>query len=1298
VGAGQAQINPVDANRLNIVQQSDRAVINWNSFSIGAPEWVDFQQPSSTSATLNRVTGNTRSDIAGRLTANGQIMLVNPNGILFTPTAQIDVAGLAATTLDIRDQDFMNGILRFQQVPGKSLATVENQGQITVKEGGFAALVAPGVVNSGAINARLGKVVLASGTQATLDFYGDGLVSLAVDPNLAEQVIGANGQPLSALITNSGTVNADGGRVTLSAKAGAAVVDSVINMNGVIQARSVENRNGLIVLSGGDTGLVAVSGNLDASGTSPGQTGGTVQVLGKKVGLFDGTRINVSGDTGGGIALLGGDYKGQGTVPNAEYTSVGRDVAIDANAVTSGNGGKVIVWADAKTQFAGTITARGGALGGNGGFVETSGKGQLSILNGAMVNTAAPLGLKGTWLLDPTDLTVVATGGTGTISGGTNSQDDSTIDASTIVTALDGNNINLLATNSITVNAAIDASANTNPGDLTLTAPIANLNQPISLRSGSRLSGTAMTVNVGAGGIIQNGVDVATAGAIVNVAAGTFTGIGSSVVSINKDLTVRGAGADNTSVDGQNTRQVFDIAAGIVNLEGLTIQNGSVSDSGGGIRVVSGSTVNVNNSTVKGNSADFQGGGIFNEGTLAVTNSTISGNSTKNDGGGIQNRGTLMVTNSTISGNTATEDGGGIENERGTLAVINSIISGNSTTQQDGGGIENDRGTLTVTNSTISGNTAGDTGGGIENDRGTVTVTDSTISDNSAKTFGGGIDNRFDGSTLTVTNSTISGNRANDGGGISNRDTATLRNSTISNNTATDDGGGISNEGTLTVTNSSIFGNKATDDGGGVFIQGGIATLTNSTISRNSADNDGGGIASNPETPGIQGNQRLILDGVIVSENTAGEAGGGIEHERGGLLEVRNSRIERNTAKTKDGGGIENDRSTLWVINSIIERNTAGEDGGGIENTGGTIGNDPTIKGEAFIINSKIEGNTTSRFGGGIDNNQGKLTVVNSSISGNQATASDGSGGGIQNRNNGTVTVDNSLISDNTATQNGGGISNAGTLTVSNSTISRNIAKVADRDGGGGGIYNEGTARVTNSTIEQNTSNDEGGGIFNNKGTLEVSDIAISGNTATDNGGGIANEGGTVTVTRSSISNNTAIDEGGGIFNSQGKLEVTDSSISGNTVGDANTEGDGGAISNEGGTVTVTRISIFGNTATSDGGGIQNSEGGTFKVTESSIFNNTAAKDGGGIENETGTLEVFNSSIFGNKASHFGGGVYIQGGIATLTNSTIFGNTADQGGGIYNRGTTTVENSSITGNTAGTAGPDVFNTGTLITK
>ncbi|XGV96365.1 MAG: filamentous hemagglutinin N-terminal domain-containing protein [Leptolyngbya sp. BL-A-14] len=199
--------------------------------------------------------------------------------------------------------------------------------------------------------------------------------------------------------------------------------------------------------------ITLLGGTTTSTGTLT-APGGTVQVLGDQVALQKNARVDVSSPTGGGTVLIGGDYKGQGTIPNSQSTEVGQNVVIKADALTNGNGGKVILWSDGNTRFGGTITAQGGIQGGNGGFVETSGKLNLTVGDTATVNTFAALGQTGNWLLDPANLTIVGNGtGTGTISpDGTNSPADSTIDNTTIGTALQTTNVILSATDLIQAN------------------------------------------------------------------------------------------------------------------------------------------------------------------------------------------------------------------------------------------------------------------------------------------------------------------------------------------------------------------------------------------------------------------------------------------------------------------------------------------------------------------------------------------------------------------------------------------------------------------------------------------------------------------------------------------------------------------------------------------------------------------------------------------------------------------------------------------------------------------------------
>lgn len=405
VQAGAAQIVHTNPTRLDIVQSTNRAVINWQSFSIGAKELVNFQQPSRQAATLNRVIGVDPSVILGRLTANGVVFLVNANGVLFGPGSKIDVGSLIATTAGISNENFMAGRYRFDQVTNR-FATVVNRGEITAAEGGLVALVAPGVENTGIIRANLGKVALASGNAFTLDLFGDKLIALAIDDKVAAKLTDPEGRPLAAYVNQAGTIEADGGTVLLTANAAKTVLDNVINLSGTIQARSFAQLGGEIVLYGGDEGTVRVSGVLDASGKRAGETGGNIQVLGENVQLASVARINVSGDAGGGSALVGGDWQGSGTMPRATNATVEAGAKVSADALTNGNGGKVVVWAQGETRFEGAISARGGASAGDGGQVEVSGKGTLSYTG--LVDAAAPNGKAGTLLLDPFDWTVNA--------------------------------------------------------------------------------------------------------------------------------------------------------------------------------------------------------------------------------------------------------------------------------------------------------------------------------------------------------------------------------------------------------------------------------------------------------------------------------------------------------------------------------------------------------------------------------------------------------------------------------------------------------------------------------------------------------------------------------------------------------------------------------------------------------------------------------------------------------------------------------------------------------------------------
>src|SRR6185436_19794007 len=245
----------------------------------------------------------------GRLSANGQVFLSSPTGVYFAPGASIDVGGLVATTLSMKQADFDAGRNIWSNVG--ATGSVINNGSISAPNG-YVALLGPQVANNGVIAARMGTVALAAGDKITLDMVGDGLIKVTVDE-----------AALNAAAMNKGTLQADGGNVFITARSANALLDTVINTEGVIRANSISERNGTIVLDGGDRGVVSVSGTVEAKGAEAGTTGGTVKVLGEYVGVgLPGTTatINASGDAGGGTVLIGGNFQGKGPEANSIET------------------------------------------------------------------------------------------------------------------------------------------------------------------------------------------------------------------------------------------------------------------------------------------------------------------------------------------------------------------------------------------------------------------------------------------------------------------------------------------------------------------------------------------------------------------------------------------------------------------------------------------------------------------------------------------------------------------------------------------------------------------------------------------------------------------------------------------------------------------------------------------------------------------------------------------------------------------------------------------------------------------
>ncbi|MQM31610.1 MAG: filamentous hemagglutinin, partial [Candidatus Accumulibacter phosphatis] len=385
IASGSGSIS--QAGTTTTVQQgSPKLSVNWASFNVAPQEAVNFVQPSAAAIAVNRIFDTNGSQILGQLNANGQVYLINPNGIVFGHGARVNVGGLVASTLDLDDAS-LNGDAR--SFNGNGGGSVVNLGTINAASGGYVALLGNHVSNQGVISAQLGSVALGAGSAVTLTFSGNSLLRLQVDQSV-----------LNSLAENGGLIRADGGMVLMTAGAKNALLASVVNNTGVIEARTVEDHNGTIILQGGmQAGQVKVGGTLDAS------------------------------------------------APN----------------------------------------------GGDGGFIETSAA-QVHVVSDARVSTAAPLGSFGTWLIDPQDFRVAATGGD--ISGATLSANL----ASTPV-SVHSSGGGSTGSGNIDIDDAVSWSADTT---LTLTAS-KHVNVNANIAATGNAAGLAINPNTANGGEAASG-------------------------------------------------------------------------------------------------------------------------------------------------------------------------------------------------------------------------------------------------------------------------------------------------------------------------------------------------------------------------------------------------------------------------------------------------------------------------------------------------------------------------------------------------------------------------------------------------------------------------------------------------------------------------------------------------------------------------------------------------------------------------------------------------------------------------
>jgi len=542
VVGGQATISQsaiATAANMVVNQSSQRAIIDWSSFNLGASATVQFVQPNAQSVILNRVLDPNPTQVFGRINANGQVFLTNPYGVYFAPSASVDVGGLVATTYSISNDDFMSGRYTFNR--NGSTASVINQGNLSASLGGYIALLAPEVQNSGVVLARAGTVAFAAGEQVSLTLAdGKGLSGITTTASA-----------IASLIDNKLAVQAPDGQIILSAVAVNKLQGGVIKNSGSLQATSLSNQGGKIVLEGDEIELTSTAS------------------------------IDVSGRTRGGTVLMGGDWQGSGSLRQATKVSMAAGATINANATDSGDGGKVVLWsnvsdANSTTTVAGSIYANAGPNGGNGGQIETSGH-YLNV-DGIQVSTLAPKGNTGEWLLDPSDITI----STGTAANYTNVSNVFTPNSSSATSVINNATLSTaLGTTNITVTTVNSVTAGTGVGAINIAANLSwSSVRTLTLIANDSINGTGNISMTGGGSVVFN-TGNATTGAVYS---GVISGNGSVSKQGLGNLTLSGA----NTYTGNTTIEAGMVIAGVNTTGGASLTNAALGL--GTIKVLSGAT------------------------------------------------------------------------------------------------------------------------------------------------------------------------------------------------------------------------------------------------------------------------------------------------------------------------------------------------------------------------------------------------------------------------------------------------------------------------------------------------------------------------------------------------------------------------------------------------------------------------------------------------------------------------------------------------------------------------------------
>ena len=664
--------------------QYNKTWVDWSGgFNIGAQNSVNNIGPDASAIMLHRDTSGAISDIVGVLKGNCNVFLLNPNGILFAPGAQINVGGLVASTLHMSLDDFVSGNYMFSSGEA-NLGSIVNAGSIAANNPGGVTLIAGALSNEGVISANLGTVNLISGKEVTLDINGEGSIQATVNKAVLNNVYDKEGNRINTGVKNTGTINATGGQVYIKAEAVKDVFDNLINQEGVIKAGSMVQRNGKIVLVSDSDGIVQNSGTLDASAVEAGAKGGTVQILGEKVGLLGEAKIDVSGDAGGGTVLVGGDYQGKNPdVRNASVTYMSKDATINADAINNGDGGRIIIWSDNATRAYGLLSVDGGVEAGNGGFIETSSRNWMDV-NDIKISAGAACGKAGTWLLDPESIEI--TGATTNITVGGADPLIYSPTAIDTVTTLNAATINAALDTGVGVTVDTSSAGTTTPGKITVTSAILKSADPggdgstltldadNDIEINNTISSTSGVLNVVLTALA--GVDV---GAAIDTNGGTFSSTGTTFTNAGGTITTSdGAGGITINHSGAVT-----IGAALLSAAG----NVDIDSTGSTVAVNQGITTTTGNVTI--DSAVGSTTTVAAAGDIQTTTGIVTFGGTRAD-------------NLTTSGDITTSTGGNITFTRATTLGGNVNVDAGNQTFTSSSTINTQGNDLSITADTIA--------------------------------------------------------------------------------------------------------------------------------------------------------------------------------------------------------------------------------------------------------------------------------------------------------------------------------------------------------------------------------------------------------------------------------------------------------------------------------------------------------------------------------------------------------------------------------------------------------------------